>query len=164
MANIKSKRHAMLGALFCQAQERGISSEQLRDEIAPGLIGRRLSAASEKQIGLVLAHIAGPRPKLRTPNSGRSYTSSLKGLRDEICDLARERFGESWELPLNNFCVRFGVKRWQWLNVSHGRAVKAALVRLQNVGRGTLEVGRDLLRPSEADIPHPTDSNEEVPF
>ncbi len=59
------------------------------------------------------------------------YPSSLQGLKANICDLARDRFGESWELPLNNFCRRFGIERWQWLDVSHGRAVKAALMRLE---------------------------------
>jgi len=37
-----------------------------------------------------------------------------------------------WEQPLNNFCRRFGVARWQWLAVSHGIEVKAAILRLQN--------------------------------
>lgn len=123
--NIKSKRHAMLGALFCQAQERGISSEQLRDEIAPGLIGLRLSAASEKQIGLVLAHIAGPR--VHRPSSPR-YPSSLTGLRSEIRDLAQSRYGASWEEPLNKLCLRFGVKRHQWIDVAHGKEIKRFLM------------------------------------
>jgi hypothetical protein len=64
--------------------------------------------------------------------SWKKYESSIKGLRDEICDLAKARFGESWELPLNNFCRRFGIERWQWLDVNHGKAVKGALIRLQN--------------------------------
>lgn len=61
----------------------------------------------------------------------KKYESSIKGLREEICDLARARWGASWELPLNNFCRRFGIQRWQWLDVSHGRAVMAALRRMQ---------------------------------
>ncbi len=64
--------------------------------------------------------------------SWKKYESSLAGLKQEVCSLAAERFGESWELPLNNLCRRFGVKRWQWLDVNHGKAVKAALLRLQN--------------------------------
>ncbi len=86
-------------------------------------------------------------------SSRKKYESSTKGLKDEICDLARERFGESWELPLNNFCIRFGVKRWQWLDVSHGRAVKQALFRLQN------------LQSSISNLQSPMEqSDQEVPF
>lgn len=123
--NVKSKRHALLGALFIAAAERGIDEHDLRDNIAPGLIGRRLSAASERQIGAVLDHIRGT--VTRSPRSG--YASSIQGLRQEICDLARARWPE-WEQSLNAFCRRFGIQRWQWLDVSHGKAVKEALKRL----------------------------------
>lgn len=138
--NIKPKRNAMLGKLFIEAQERGIDQQELRDDIVPALIGRRLSAASEKQIGLVLAHIAGPMkkrgqgPGSRSQGEQQKYASSMQGLKEEICDLAKARWGEAWELPLNNFCLRFGVKRWQWLDVRHGRAVKDVLVRMQGTG------------------------------
>ena len=121
----------MLGKLFISAQERGISPEDLRDHIAYELIGKRLSSASEKEISIVLERIAGPYKKKR-PEKKPSYESSVNGLRTEICDIARERFGESWELPLNNFCQRFGVRHWKWLDVSHGKAVKEALIRLRN--------------------------------
>jgi hypothetical protein len=141
--NIKSKRHTMLGKLFIEAQERGIDQQELRDDIVPALIGRRLSSANEKQISLVLNHIAGP-VKRRTKDEGRReptrdaswkrYDSSIAGLKQEITDLAKARWSDAWELPLNNFCLRFGVKRWQWLDVSHGRAVKDVLIRLQNAG------------------------------
>ncbi len=123
----------MLGKLFISAQERGISQEDLRDHIAYELIGKRLSAASEKEIGIVLEHIVGPM-KWRNregAKDAKKYESSIGGLRAEVCDLARERFGESWELPLNNFCRRFGMAKWQWLDVEHGKAVKQALMRLQ---------------------------------
>jgi hypothetical protein len=151
--NIKSKRHAMLGKLFIEAQERGIDQQELRDDIVPALIGRRLSSANEKQISLVLNHIAGPlRRKPHAPCS-MPYESSIQGLKDEICDLAKARFGESWELPLNNFCLRFGIKRWQWLDVAHGRAVKEALLRLQNLQSKLSNLQSSMER-----------SDEEVPF
>ena len=128
----------MLGKLFIEAQERGIDQQELRNDIVPSLIGRRLSAASEKQIGLVLEKITGKAHSAKgrgfKPHapSAMPYASSIQGLKDEICDLAKARWGDAWELPLNNFCLRFGIKRWQWLDVSHGRAVKDVLLRLQN--------------------------------
>ncbi len=75
--------------------------------------------------------------------SWKKFESSLAGLKQEICNLAWVRWGgikpgpgvppdEVWEAPLNNFCQRFGVKRWQWMDVNHGKAVKGALLRLQN--------------------------------
>ena len=123
----KSKRQALLGALFIAAEEHGIDQQELRDTIAPQLIKKRLSAASEQEIKVVLKHIAGPRRHEGT----KKYESSLQGLRQEVQDLARERFGESWEQPLNMFCRRFGVQHYRWLDVSHAKAVKEALIRLQ---------------------------------
>lgn len=62
----------------------------------------------------------------------KKYESSIVGLKEEIKDLAIARWTESgWEQPLNNFCRRFGIQRWQWLDVAHGKSVKEALLRLQ---------------------------------
>lgn len=113
--------------------------------------GTRQPAESSKdltwhQLGELLIYFKGLGFKIRSQESGvrsqdkttpekkeswKKYESSITGLKEEICDLAKARFGgDAWELPLNSFCARFGVKRWQWLDVSHGRAVKAALLRL----------------------------------
>ena len=56
------------------------------------------------------------------------HESSLFGLREEVRDLALMRWGEGWERPLNALCRRFGVDRWQWLDVKHGKAIKAWLM------------------------------------
>ena len=65
------------------------------------------------------------------------HESSLPGLREEVRDLARERWGDGsagspqagWERPLNGLCRRFGVDRWQWLDVKHAKAIKAWLIK-----------------------------------
>ena len=124
--NVKSKRHAMLGALFLAAQARGISQEQLRDEIAYGVIGKRLSAASEREIGLVLSHVAGP-PKRRLPTA--KYPSSLQGLRDEVRDLAMVRWGIEWDHSLTALCRKFGVDHFRFLDIAHGKEIKKWLLR-----------------------------------
>jgi DNA polymerase III epsilon subunit-like protein len=117
----------MLGALFIAAAERGIDQQELRDEIAPGLIGRRLSAASERQIQIVLAHVAGPL-KRGTRYDGRGtqkkYQSSIKGLREEIVDLAKVRWGDTWSSSLNSLCRKFGVDHYNFLDIGHAKAVK----------------------------------------
>jgi hypothetical protein len=77
-------------------------------------------------------------PSAVNKNSWKKYDSSLDGLKKEICDLAKERWGhgsgvmgqESWEISLNNVCIRFGVKRWQRLDVAHGKEIKAFFLRL----------------------------------
>jgi len=68
-----------------------------------------------------------PRIDASTP---RSYPSSIAGLKEEVTDMAKARWGDSWETSLNSFCLRFGVKRWQWLDVAHGKAVKVAMMRI----------------------------------
>jgi hypothetical protein len=83
----------------------------------------------------------------------KKYESSIKGLKNELCDLARARFGEAWELPLNNFCARFGVKRWQWLDVAHGKEVKAALLRLQKQNNFTAENAEGAEKSNEEELP-----------
>lgn len=135
----------MLGKLFLEADARGIPRERVREEIAPGLLnGKRLSAASEREISLVLTHVAGPMkkqqprrgeriPQAHNSRTWKKYDSSIQGLRDEICDLAKARWGmESWERSLNSLCNRFGVKRWQWLDYSHGRELKSTIIRMQS--------------------------------
>ncbi|MEK6744274.1 MAG: phage protein GemA/Gp16 family protein [Nitrospirota bacterium] len=60
----------------------------------------------------------------RVEGTSKKYASSLDGLREEITDLARERWGDSWEQSLNKLCRKFGVSHWRFLNVNHGKAVK----------------------------------------
>lgn len=119
-------RHKLLGSLFIEAGKRGISQEELREVIAPEYLGKRLSAASETEINKLRSHIVrGQGP------GGKRYPSSLAGLKEEVCDLARQRWGEGWETSLNAFCGKFGVQRWQWLNVNHAVAIKRRLMELQ---------------------------------
>ena len=68
-----------------------------------------------------------PRQRERTPLP--KHESSLPGLREEVRDLARERWGNGWERSLNALCRRFGVDRWQWLDVKHAKAIKAWLIK-----------------------------------
>lgn len=56
------------------------------------------------------------------------HEASIAGLREEVRDLALERWGDGWERPLNALCRRFGVDRWQWLDVKHAKAIKGWLV------------------------------------
>ena len=123
----------MLGKLFITAAEHGISQEQVRDEIAPGLIGKRLSAASESEISQVLEHITGRR--YRNHPHPKQYPSTMQGLKDEIRDMAKVRWGSSdWENSLNNLCRRFGIDHYLFLDMRHGKAVKQRLIDWTKTG------------------------------
>ncbi len=131
----QDRRRRLLAALFSHASDKGIGQDDLRDVIAPGLIGKRLSEASAKEIYQVLEHVAGKR-KATKPR----YESSLDGLRREVADIARERFGEDFEKPLNALCKKFGVDRFRWLNVAHAKAIRDRLKELQAEGPYRKEV------------------------
>lgn len=76
----------------------------------------------------VAAHSA-----LRAPHSAlKKYPSTMQGLRDEIADLARARWGETWEHSLNTLCRKFGVDHHRFIDISHGKAIKAAIIRMQS--------------------------------
>ena len=69
-----------------------------------------------------------PQPSPPRVEGVKKYASSLDGLREEITDLARERWGAEHEQSLNKLCRKFGVSHWRFLNVNHGKAVKARLI------------------------------------
>jgi hypothetical protein len=73
----------------------------------------------------VLAHICGPR--IHASTHKRTYASSMQGLREEITDLAKARWGETWSSSLNSLCRKFGVDHYNFLDMSHGKAVKGWL-------------------------------------
>lgn len=125
----QDRRRRLLARLFVEAADKGIDEGDLRDVVAPGLIQKRLSEASPKEIYQVLEHIAGKR-KATKPR----YESSLDGLRREVADLARERFGEEFERPLNAFCRKFGIGHYRWLNVACAKVVRERLKELQAEG------------------------------
>lgn len=124
-AATKHDRHKLLGSLFIEAVKKGISQEDLRNTIAPEFLGKRLSQANVTEINKLRNHITGYKP------TWKKYPPSLTGLKEEICDIAKARWGEGWEGSLNAFCKKFGIQKWQWLNISHAKAIKQRLKVLQ---------------------------------
>ena len=127
---MKAKRIEIIKTLFGRAKELGIDAETLRDDIAPAVIGKRISEANNYELGKVIDYItqrAGRKPTPAPLPGGEStpsgfachpsrgeykkYPSSRKGLLDEVRDLAIERYGqEEYAERLNNLCARFGEK------------------------------------------------------
>jgi len=72
----KDLRSVKLGRLFAEAKKRGIDGEQLRNEIAPAQLGKRLSKASVIEIEKLIQFL-GAAPSFRTtphpssPTEGR---------------------------------------------------------------------------------------------
>ena len=152
MRNPKAK---MLQALFAEAKKLGIDQETLREDVAPGVIKKRLSAATSQEVAQVLVYIHTrhgiPDAPPPTPSRGgqispagggagggsagggfKRYESSRAGLLEEIRDLAIARFGEDYALPLNAFCARFGeTDGFRRMRVNQMKIVKQRLKELQ---------------------------------
>ncbi|HHT9137365.1 MAG TPA: hypothetical protein ACFYEK_09010 [Candidatus Wunengus sp. YC60] len=133
-------KHKLLGALFAEAAKRGIAQETLRDDIAPAIIGKRLSAASVQEVARIVDHITGRSSGLNGLNglngsnglNRKRYESSKQGLIQEIRDIARDRFGDDYAAPLNAFCARFGEPDgFRKMRVSQMKIVKQRLKELQ---------------------------------
>ncbi|MFQ5901494.1 MAG: hypothetical protein ACE5IH_08060, partial [Thermodesulfobacteriota bacterium] len=111
----KEKIACLRRAIFGEIKKQGIDSDDFRDITVPEIIGKRLSRASVRDMGKILTYLKG------------GYESSRKGIIDEIIDLAKARFGDGFERPLNNLCKRFGISHYKWLDVRHGKALKKRL-------------------------------------
>ena len=144
----KNVKYSLLKALFAEAAKLGIDQETLREDIAPGIIGKRLSKAKVWEVSRVLDHIHGRHTPHNPPvNGGRPasspftggieggrkrYESSRAGLLEEIKDLAVTRFGQDYIVPLNNLCARFGESDgYRKMRVAGLKELKRRLKELQ---------------------------------
>jgi gentisate 1,2-dioxygenase len=129
----KNTKQKLLAALFAEAAKLGIDSETLREDIAPDLIEKRLSKATPQEVFRVIEYITGKgNPKSRMRNQKFKYESSREGLLQEIKDLAVERFGEDYIVPLNNLCSRFGESDgYRKMKIAGLKELKRRLIELQ---------------------------------
>ncbi len=120
----KKTRSRLLRALFLKARKEGIGSDELRDHIAPRIIGKRLSEATPKELMKVIETISGHR--------AQKYAASRAGLIDELTDAARERWGAEFEGPLNTFVNshRSTVTHYKFLPTKTLKVFKARLKEL----------------------------------
>lgn len=127
----KNPKVGLLKAIFAEASARGVA-HILRDEIAPGVMRKRLSQASVQELAFLLDHLKGnSKSEIRNPR-WKKYESSKAGLTEEIRDIARERFGADFAAPLNAFCARFGEPDgFRRMNVARMKTVKQRLLELQ---------------------------------
>ena len=130
----EEKRNRLLAALFSQAKKKGIQGDELRDVIAPGLIGKRLSEATMQEIVRVIEHLSGENSNgQRAMGNEKKYASSRAGLIEELADAAKERWGEDFEKPLNAFInshrrlKAFTITHYRFLNVTWLKGIKERL-------------------------------------
>lgn len=60
--------------------------------------------------------------------------SSVEGLRNEVIQIARERYGEDFVKPLEALCRKLNIEDYRTMDVRHGKALKKTLLRLQAEG------------------------------
>lgn len=70
-----------------------------------------------------------------SPVYHKEYEQSIEGLKKEICDIARARWGEFWERSLNKLINnKFQVTHWKFLDVTTGKKIKRMLISMQAAG------------------------------
>ncbi len=123
-------KNECLKKVFATAKELKIDTDTLRDDIAPSVTGKRLSTCTAVEVVKVIDHLQN----YNKPVERKKYDSSLKGLKEEIADIALARFGPEFEGPLNALCKKFNVTHYKWLKVSQAKEIKKTLTRLQEEG------------------------------
>lgn len=125
----KETRQGLLAALFSEAIKAGINSETLRNEVAPAVIGKRLSEAGPRDLMKMLDHVT----RITDPKSQR-WRSSHAGLVEEIKNLARARWGTEYEKPLRAFINSHGYKGTatdpSFMDIANLKAFKKRLIEL----------------------------------
>lgn len=123
-------RQRLLAALFSKAREMGIESEELREELAPTVIKKRLSEASSQEIFRLLEHITG----IYRKTGYKKFESSKAGLVEELKAAARARWGEDFDKPLKAFINSHGYKgtvtHYKFMKVADLKAFKDRLKEL----------------------------------
>lgn len=106
------------------------SSKDLTDPEA-----ERLVNVLFKKMGFEIKRPAKPRHPAPT-REVFYHKSSMKGLREEIAEYARRRFGPGWERPLGALAERIaGIERLEWIrNLYHLKEIKNALLKLESSG------------------------------
>lgn len=86
--------------------------------------------------GVITRRPRWSRNKQRIPAEKKGkFEPSLDGLREEVTHLAKHRFGDRWEKPLNKLCFTAAdVDHWKFLDVRKAKIVKEVLLRLDAKG------------------------------
>jgi hypothetical protein len=112
--------HQMLMKSFGKKSSRNLTREE-----ASFLIGRLV------KMGGVITHDG----HAQLISSRRfEEESSIEGLRHEVIQLARERYGNDFERPLVALCKKLHIDDYKRMDVRHAKAIKETLLRLETEG------------------------------
>lgn len=144
-AEKKDLRSVKLGRLFAEAKKRGIDGEQLRNEIAPAQLGKRLSKANAVEIEKLTQYIGGaaPRPPAPGPRTSGNFKTryddlgrrpgfatpaQLRGLEASWMEVSRMHTREQKERALKAFLKRIvGVDEMRFVESRHVRQIRQAI-------------------------------------
>jgi hypothetical protein len=105
------------------------SSRDLSHEEASVLIDQLVKMGGVISRGAKLSGHGQHNPVQRFVEEG-----SIKGLRNEIILIAKERYGEDFERPLTALCNKLNIRDYRSMDVRHAKAIKETLLRLQAAG------------------------------
>jgi hypothetical protein len=129
----KDLRAIKLGRLFSEAKKRGIDADQLRNEIAPGQIGKRLSKASAVEIETLTRYI-GAAPSPTSPSRGEATAERprMSGFKERYDELGfRDGFASPGQLRMIE-AMWMGVSRMP-NRAAKERALQGFLKRIAGV-------------------------------
>ena len=122
-------KHKLLRAIFSKAAKLNIGQDEIRESVADSVIGKRLSAATPKELLQVIEHLA----KLQGNKPGKSYEASKAGLIAELEDIAEMRWGKGYETPLNAFINssrKAAVTHYRFMSVTALKGIKNRLRKM----------------------------------
>lgn len=145
---MKTKLDKIRGALFAEVEKHGIDTKDegymhFRNNIAPEIIGKRISKANAYELGKLLDYVhkwAGVKKEAKAEFTGtpqtmdeyyrKKYPPNRKGLLEEISDLLSIRFRDNYTGRLN-FTSRFGAKDgFRLMKINGLKALKSRLKEL----------------------------------
>ncbi|MBI4652243.1 hypothetical protein HY745_13415 [Candidatus Desantisbacteria bacterium] len=126
----------LLSAIFAEAKSACIDSDLLRNSIAPAIIKKRMSAATNRDLFILLTHLKTKNNKPWKESLKPKFDSSRSGLIKELESVADARWGEGFEKSLNAFINSNNkdniLKHYKFLNISTLKAIKNRIKELNN--------------------------------
>ena len=123
-------RQRLLASLFAKAREFGIESTELRENIAPAVINKRLSESSSGEILKVLEHVM----KIYRLSGFQKFESSKAGLLLELEAAARARWGDEFKKSLiafiNSHALKGTYTHYRFMAVTDLKAFKDRIKEL----------------------------------
>ena len=141
-----NRQKQIIHVLEHQLIEKGLLDDEGYHSLLMGRFGKRSSRDLTREEASLLIEelirmggVTSGQPKRISPRrrlkaGGFREESSVGGLRLEVVDIARERYGKDFEKPLAALCRKLNVEDYRSMDVRHGKALKDALLRLQAEG------------------------------